>query len=353
MRAFFRLSLLIALCVAVDIARADTPQTLFSDGFDLLKGGKAKEAAAKFEVGLKADPKNALAHYFLGEAYLALKRDADAKREFQRSLALDATSSVADKARDRLTQLSPPLRTDTQGQPTSEKAKGPSAQETVAFINELMGCEARSNVRITKGGRSDESRSETWSSASLDGSMLIVKNWFRLFSKSTSSVPNGPTYSNQIANISVGNARIDLPQLNQEISDVEVENTNASTAATKHQQAWGKFGEASIDQQRFLFVVSCLANADCIEVSTKNAQRTNSSNPIEGERVDSVEMVAKWTALSRDEISEALRDEAEKFTKGKETFFYVCDEDKANRMRRAFAHLIQISGGKKAPPPLF
>ena len=137
-----RLGLSFALCLAMVLARADTPQTLFSDGFELLKTGKTKEAAAKFEVGLKADPTNALAHYYLGEAYLALKRDADAKKEFQKSLDLDSASSIADKAKERLTELSP-SRVPPSSQATASNGKnGPSAQETLAFISEMESCPA-------------------------------------------------------------------------------------------------------------------------------------------------------------------------------------------------------------------
>src|ERR1700758_5153469 len=108
-----RLGLSFALCLAMVIARADTPQTLFADGFELLKTGKAKEAAAKFEAGLKSDPRNALAHYYLGEAYFRLQRNAEAIDQFQRSLGLDPASSVAKNAQAHLSQLS--ASTETNG----------------------------------------------------------------------------------------------------------------------------------------------------------------------------------------------------------------------------------------------
>ncbi|MGO8973829.1 MAG: TonB family protein [Steroidobacteraceae bacterium] len=92
---------------------AEPSQTSFADGYDLLQSGKAAEAAAKFETGLKADPDNVLAHYYLGEAYAALQRNADARDQFRKSLKLDPSSSVAAQARERLAKLPAPAAVAT------------------------------------------------------------------------------------------------------------------------------------------------------------------------------------------------------------------------------------------------
>lgn len=62
---------------------------MFYDGFELLKSGKAQEAAAKFEAGLESDPKNASALYYLGEAYRQQGKDQEAQARFQASLDAD------------------------------------------------------------------------------------------------------------------------------------------------------------------------------------------------------------------------------------------------------------------------
>ena len=350
MKSLLRLSLLIALSAVVFIARADAPQTHFSDGFELLKGGKAKEAAAKFEAGLKADPKNALAHYYLGEAYLALKRDSEAKKEFQRSIDLDAKSSVSEKAKDRLAQLSPSSHSNTKVQSSSADSKGPSGQETVAFVNELMECEADGDLSVSAKNILMEFKYEYWQSVSLDGATLTLQMLFRVIN--TASYTDGDSGGNEGAGIGIGTSRMNLSKLNLEISEVETVFSDARTATTKHQQAMGKVGKTSIDRQIFQFAVSCLGNAECIESLTKAANRTY-FNPANSGLGTSQKSVTEWKTLSRDGFGDALHDEPEKVAKAKELLFFACDEDKANRMRRALAHLIQISGGKKAPPPLF
>lgn len=80
-------------------------QRMFSDGYELLKAGKAKEASAKFESGLRLDPKNALAYFYLGEAYNAQSKADQARKAYYQSLAIDPNSSVAAKAQERVAGL--------------------------------------------------------------------------------------------------------------------------------------------------------------------------------------------------------------------------------------------------------
>jgi formylglycine-generating enzyme required for sulfatase activity len=101
-------ALLLGLALALPIgssAQGD-PQQLFFDGFELIKAGKVEAAAAKLELGLDSDPRNALAHYFLGEAYLAMGKKDRGAEEFRTSLDLDPKSQVSDQGRRRLTELS-------------------------------------------------------------------------------------------------------------------------------------------------------------------------------------------------------------------------------------------------------
>ena len=81
------------------------PRALFAQGYYLLQNGQPSKAVEKFEQGLKIDPNNAQAHYYLGEAYLAMSRGDMAKEHYERSLLIDAHSDVADDARKRLADM--------------------------------------------------------------------------------------------------------------------------------------------------------------------------------------------------------------------------------------------------------
>jgi formylglycine-generating enzyme required for sulfatase activity len=80
-------------------------QTLFQDAFELQRAGKMDEAVAKYREGLAADPDNAQAHFYLGEAYRSMKEWARAGREFERAAALDRTGETGKSARSRLESL--------------------------------------------------------------------------------------------------------------------------------------------------------------------------------------------------------------------------------------------------------
>ncbi len=81
-------------------------QQLFFDAFELRKAGKLDAAAAKFEQGLKVEPDNAPANYYLGETYLALGKKDQARARFDASLKADPNSPVAPQAKRRLAELS-------------------------------------------------------------------------------------------------------------------------------------------------------------------------------------------------------------------------------------------------------
>ena len=81
------------------------PREIFAQGFYLLQNGQPSKAVDKFEQGLKVDPNNAEAHYYLGEAYRAMSRHELAREHYERSLSIDANSEVADSARKRLTEM--------------------------------------------------------------------------------------------------------------------------------------------------------------------------------------------------------------------------------------------------------
>lgn len=79
-------------------ARAQVdPQTalLERDGFELLDAGQPRRAADAFQKALERDPKNARLHLGAGLAAYMERRDADARDQFERALALDARLSDA------------------------------------------------------------------------------------------------------------------------------------------------------------------------------------------------------------------------------------------------------------------
>ncbi len=112
--------------------QAADAQQLFYEGFELLKGGQAKEAAAKFEQGLKKDPSNATALHYLGEAYLAQGKKRQAKQRFQASLDADPNSAVAPAARARLAELTgrQTAKAEPAAKPRGEAAGGSSRPGT-------------------------------------------------------------------------------------------------------------------------------------------------------------------------------------------------------------------------------
>jgi formylglycine-generating enzyme required for sulfatase activity len=85
-------------------ARSDLPPGI-REGVALLNDGKAQEAAAVFEKMLQADPRNASARHFLGEAWLALARKDKAQAEFEASLKLDPKHPYATDSQIRLAGL--------------------------------------------------------------------------------------------------------------------------------------------------------------------------------------------------------------------------------------------------------
>ena len=73
-------------------------------------GGDANKAAAFLNEALKLNPENFLARLTLAEAYLALDRDAEAKKELENLLKMKPSAElqpeyreVADKGRKMLT----------------------------------------------------------------------------------------------------------------------------------------------------------------------------------------------------------------------------------------------------------
>ncbi|HYJ20316.1 MAG TPA: tetratricopeptide repeat protein, partial [Burkholderiales bacterium] len=77
------------------------------DGNALPEEGKVKEAAAKFEEQVKAEPNNAVAHYLCGNALWQLGEKDKARAEIASSLKLDPKHAYAVDARMRLAEKDP------------------------------------------------------------------------------------------------------------------------------------------------------------------------------------------------------------------------------------------------------
>jgi len=96
----------LALATTVSIAASGSGEQFFRDAYDLQKAGKLTEAVAKYEAGLKLEPKNALAHYFLGDIYAEQGDARRAKIHLGQSLKLDPQGPYSGKAQERLDGLS-------------------------------------------------------------------------------------------------------------------------------------------------------------------------------------------------------------------------------------------------------
>ena len=97
----FMVLLAVASSVAAHAA-ADQGEQEFAKGWDLLNQKQYKEARAELEAGIRKNPSNALAHFYLAESCRGLKDRPCEEEHYETSLELDAKSSVADLAKPRL-----------------------------------------------------------------------------------------------------------------------------------------------------------------------------------------------------------------------------------------------------------
>ena len=81
---------------------AHTGELEFAKWVELLKKKQYAEARVALEAGVKKDPSNPQAHFYLAEACRGLKAWTCAEEHYQTSLELDAKSAVAGSAKPRL-----------------------------------------------------------------------------------------------------------------------------------------------------------------------------------------------------------------------------------------------------------
>jgi formylglycine-generating enzyme required for sulfatase activity len=82
-------------------ASVDNGAKKFATAYEFLTQHKYQEARSAYEVALRRNPIDALAHFYLGKACQGMKDWACAETHYETSLELHAPSSVADLAKQR------------------------------------------------------------------------------------------------------------------------------------------------------------------------------------------------------------------------------------------------------------
>jgi tetratricopeptide (TPR) repeat protein len=114
-------------------------EQLFYDAFEAYKAERFQDAIGLFEKGLRQVPTNALAAFYLGEAYAKTGNPAKAQEWYAASLAADPQSEVAAQARERLAAA----QRGAAAPPPPAAHAGPSFEETLAFIREKLSLHGR------------------------------------------------------------------------------------------------------------------------------------------------------------------------------------------------------------------
>jgi superkiller protein 3 len=94
-----------AMQAAAQTGGDPTPALLSELALAQRAAGDRDGAIKTLDHALELDPKYATAHYLLGNMYAGAKKVADAKKHFERYLALEPKGAQADQARERLKML--------------------------------------------------------------------------------------------------------------------------------------------------------------------------------------------------------------------------------------------------------
>ena len=186
MKTIFVFVFIALLGLGTDLTMAAAPAEertkKFAIGFEFLQQNKYQEARAAYEAGLQEYPANALAHFYLGDACRGLKAWASAEEHYATSLELDAKSSVAGLARQRLLKAKI-WRMLSEGklvisEPNAPPQKIAQAEDALDLASRLgLDDEQRAlyhqlHEKIQQGRH--RSREETASAQSHKGSMAVV-----------------------------------------------------------------------------------------------------------------------------------------------------------------------------------
>lgn len=96
--------------VTGNVIAQNAPSDHFREGYELLQRYDTQRAIERFEQGLKIEPTNALAHFYLGEALSLSARTEEAREHYEQSLKLDSNSDVAELARKKLQANAAPTK---------------------------------------------------------------------------------------------------------------------------------------------------------------------------------------------------------------------------------------------------
>ncbi len=133
------------LLAASQSAKSEDDKTaqVFANAFELKVAGKLTEAAHSFESGLKAEPRNATAHYFLGETYAGLKQTDQAKAHLLRALELNPNRETAEGARKLFVALARDGSSAALGEsaaPANSENSGPKFPQAGTRIRDCDRC---------------------------------------------------------------------------------------------------------------------------------------------------------------------------------------------------------------------
>ncbi len=93
-----------ATSAALSQAARDEAASFFKVAFDLYQGGEFDAAVATFTRGLKIDPANALANFYLAESYRAAKKAKEARPYYENAVAFAPGTKEAFIAEARLAE---------------------------------------------------------------------------------------------------------------------------------------------------------------------------------------------------------------------------------------------------------
>lgn len=82
------LTIFLSVPQAVQAKGASHARELFRQAFDLYQAGEFDDAVSLFAEGLKDDPQNAMAHFYLGETYSKLQKFKLAREHYAKSAEL-------------------------------------------------------------------------------------------------------------------------------------------------------------------------------------------------------------------------------------------------------------------------
>ncbi|MFN8555692.1 MAG: tetratricopeptide repeat protein [Candidatus Obscuribacterales bacterium] len=121
----------------------------------LYESGDFKKAEQCLESQIKAHPKDAVAHYILGNVFVSLKRNGDAKKEYEKAAALDPQGLVAKYSKMGLSNLANPAPYRS----AMPQAGSPAQEQASDLLREKSAPERRSTEHeVTSNASADQER---------------------------------------------------------------------------------------------------------------------------------------------------------------------------------------------------